>query len=111
MMVCFLVPMGLAILTTALSKRFPEKYRISWLNALLWGGVLMLAVEHLAHGEVVPYPPFLTAGLSEVIPEMLTVGVPMAVCTAGLWSAMVFLDLRLNISDKIKAVGPRLGHV
>jgi len=110
-MACFLVPMSLAILTTALSKRFPQKYRISWLNALLWGGVLMLAVEHLAHGEVVPYPPFLTAGLSKVIPEMLTVGVPMTVCTVGLWSAMVFLDLRLNISDKVKAAGPRLGHV
>lgn len=108
-MACFLVPMGLAIITTVLSRKFPERYRISWLNALLWGGVLMLAVEHLAHGEVVPYPPFLTAGLNEVIPEMLTVGLPITVGTVGLWSAMVFFNLRLNISEKIR-VGPKLGH-
>ena len=108
-MACFLVPMGLALVTTALRKRFPEKLQISWLNALLWGAVLMLAVEHLAHGEVVPYPPFLTKGLPEVLPEMLQVGVPMTLSMVGVWSGMLLVDCRLKIVERVRAVGPRMG--
>jgi len=72
----------------------------------------MLAVEHIAHGEIVPYPPFLTAGLSQVLPEMLMVGVPMAVASVLIWSAMVTIDLKLG--EKIrqsttKAMETRLG--
>ncbi len=111
-MACFLIPAGLAVITTLLGKKFPQKYRISWLNALLWGGTAMLTVEHIAHGEIVPYPPFLTAGLLEVLPEMLRVGVPMAVVSVLIWSTMVTIDIK--IGEKIwrsitKAVGTRLG--
>jgi len=63
--------------------------RVNILNLLLWGGVLGLALEHSAHGEIVPYPPFLTAGLEHVIPEMLTVGVPMTMAISGTWALMV----------------------
>jgi len=111
-MACFLIPAGLGIITTLLRKKFPQKYHISWLNALLWGGTVMLAVEHIAHGEIVPYPPFLTAGLSQILPEMLMVGVPMAVASVLIWSAMVTIDLK--IGEKIrqsttKAMETRLG--
>lgn len=88
-MACFLVPMAIAVLTSLLRKKLPKALRINVLNFLLWGGVLGLALEHVAHGEVVPYPPFLTAGLEHVIPEMLTVGVPMTVATSGVWALMV----------------------
>jgi len=81
--------MAIAVLTSVLRKKFPEKLRINILNLLLWGGVLGLALEHLAHGEIVPYPPFLTAGLEHVIPEMLTVGVPMTMAISGTWALMV----------------------
>jgi len=94
-MACFLVPLGLVIITTLLSRRFLKKYRINWLNALLWGGIITLAVEHVAHGEIVPYPPFLTAGLPEILPEMLTVGVPMTATVCLLWGAMTTIDLKL----------------
>ena len=51
---------------------------------MLWGGVLLLCIEHMWHGEVVPFPPFLTAmNAPEEIPamlgEMATVGVSMAI--------------------------------
>jgi hypothetical protein len=81
--------MAIAILTSALRKRLPEKLRINILNLLLWGGVLGLALEHVAHGEIVPYPPFLTAGLEHVIPEMLTMGVPMTMAISGTWALVV----------------------
>jgi len=99
-MACFLIPSGLGIITTLLRKKFPQKYHINWLNFMLWGGAVMLAVEHIAHGEIVPYPPFLTAGLSQVLPEMLKVGVPMAVVSVLIWSTMVTIDLK--IGEKIR---------
>ena len=67
--------------------------RLSWLMALLWGGVLLLAFEHFWHGEVVPFPPFLSAMSSpedtaEMLREMATVGVSMAVTVTAFWGVM-----------------------
>lgn len=64
--------------------------RLSWLMGLLWGGVLLLAFEHFWHGEVVPFPPFLTAmadpeDTAEMLHEMATVGVSMAVSVTAFW--------------------------
>ncbi|MCM8781717.1 MAG: hypothetical protein NC828_01500 [Candidatus Omnitrophica bacterium] len=88
-MACFLVPAGTAVVTTAIRKKIPQKYHINWLNSMLWGGVVMLAVEHISHGEVVFYPPFLSAGINEVLPEMLRVGIPMTLAIFLIWSVMV----------------------
>jgi hypothetical protein len=92
-MACFLVPLALAVVTTALAKRFPDRFRVWWLNAMLWGGSLMLAVEHVAHGEVVPYPPFLTGG--DVPGEMFRVGVPMAATITAIWGGLVAASAKL----------------
>lgn len=64
--------------------------KLGWLLTMLWGGVILLAVEHMWHGEVVPWPPFLTAmyNPSEVpvmLGEMATVGVGMAVLVTAVW--------------------------
>jgi len=91
-MACFLVPMGLGIITTLMGRVFPKRWHIEWLNMILWGAVIMLMVEHVAHGEIVPYPPFLTAGLFEIMPEMLSVGGPMAVFSASLWASVVVVN-------------------
>jgi len=95
-MACFIVPAGAAIVTTVVRKKVPEKYHINWLNSMLWGGVVMLAVEHISHGEVVLYPPFLTAGLPEVLPEMLRVGVPMTLSIFLIWGVMVAIAARAS---------------
>jgi len=63
-MACFIVPMVLAIATTGIqlsARNLAQKLKLSLLNALLWGGVILLAVEHVWHGEVTPWPPYLTA--------------------------------------------------
>jgi len=88
-MACFAVPTAAAIVTTAIGKKVPKEYHLDWLNSMLWGGVVMLTVEHIAHKEIVPYPPFLTAGLSEVLPEMIKVGVPMTIVIFLIWGIMV----------------------
>ncbi len=68
--------------------------RLGWLNTMLWGGVILLALEHIWHGEVTPWPPFLTAlkNPSEVAPmlhEMATVGTAMSVTVTSIWAIMV----------------------
>jgi hypothetical protein len=95
-MACFIVPMSAAIVTTAVSKKIPEKYHINWLNSMLWGGVTMLAVEHISHREIVIYPPFLTAGFSEVFPEMMRVGIPMTLIIFLIWGIMIAVSIRVG---------------
>lgn len=102
-MACFLAPTTAAIITTAIRKKFPSKYHLDWLITMLWGGVVMLAVEHMSHGEVIPYPPFLTAGFSEVLPELLKVGVPMTFAITLVWATMV-LVARVMSKKKIQTV-------
>ncbi|MBN1914242.1 MAG: hypothetical protein JW788_07590 [Candidatus Omnitrophica bacterium] len=99
-MACFLVPAGAAIVTTAINKKIPEKYHINWLNSMLWGGVIMLAVEHVSHGEIVLYPPFLTAGIIEALPEMMHVGIPMAAAIFVIWGVMVTAAAVMNKKTK-----------
>ena len=100
-MACFAVPTVAAVVTTAIGKKVPEKYHLDWLNSMLWGGVVMLAVEHIAHGEVVLYPPFLTAGLPEVLPEMIKIGVPMTLCIFLIWGVMVAVAATLDKKAKL----------
>ena len=35
--------------------------KLAYLELMLWSGSFVLAGEHVLHGEVSPYPPFLTA--------------------------------------------------
>ncbi len=63
---------------------------------MLWGGVILLAIEHIWHGEVVPWPPFLTAmenpaDIPTMLHEMATIGVSMAVIITLTWIVMVAL--------------------
>ncbi len=95
-MACFLAPATTAIITTSLRKKINPKYPLGWLNTMLWGGVIMLAVEHLAHREVVPYPPFLTAmqnpaDIPVMLHEIATIGVAMTVAIVLAWAIMVLI--------------------
>lgn len=125
-MACFLVPAAEAIVTTIATKvmqkkeksaakqaetvsvqvddetvetaeRLPFSHKMKWLNHLLWGGSGLLAFEHLWHGEITPWFPFLTAAenpddLREMFTEMSTVGVTMAVLVTAVWGGMVAIS-------------------
>jgi len=107
-MACFIAPMSLAIVTTVFRKKIPENLKIGWLNIMIWGGAIMLAVEHIAHGEVILYPPFLTAmqtpaEIPVMLQEMATVGGAMTIAILCIWSIMVFIynkmpEIQKNIS-------------
>ena len=76
------------------AAKIPFSRKLRWLSNLLWGGAILLAFEHVWHGEVVPWFPFLTAAsnpadASVMLHEMSTVGVAMAVLVTAVWVAMV----------------------
>lgn len=121
-MACFLVPAAEAVVTTIATKivksreaapetvevrldgaeaveaeRIPFSQKLGWLNKLLWGGSALLAFEHVWHGEVAPWFPFLTAagssaGISEKLHEMSTVGVAMAGLVTAAWAGMLIVS-------------------
>lgn len=110
-MACFLVPAAEAAAVSLVERReakasanepsevsmtspIPWGQKLSWLSTMLWGGSLLLLLEHLWHGEVVPWPPFLTAaadpaGMATMIQEMATTGVSMAVLVTLVWGVGV----------------------
>jgi len=112
-MACFLVPAGEAIVTTIVQKVVENEEkkvgegrakniglswsrRLSWLNKLLWGGTILLALEHVWHGEVVPWPPFLTAmenpaDVAPMLHEMATIGGAMAITITVIWGIMIVI--------------------
>lgn len=70
--------------------------KLSWLKQMLWGGVFLLALEHVWHGEVVPFFPFLTAmnnpaDIKPMLMEIATVGTSMAVFVTIVWALMVVI--------------------
>ena len=120
-MACFVVPVAEAVATTVITKavrlkesesadlkvdpgnksreterKIPFSVKLKWLNNMLWGGSALLAFEHVWHGEVVPWFPFLTAAsdpaaASEMLTEMATVGVSMAVLVTAVWGVILLV--------------------
>lgn len=116
-MACFLISAAEAIVVTAAAQAvkhsekkkealpqhnerlsgenaFPWSRRLMLLANLLWGGVILLAFEHIWHGEVVPWFPFLTAmydpgDTAEMLHEMATVGVTMACLVTAIWGIIM----------------------
>ena len=122
-MACFLVPTTEAIVTTAVGKIAKKQEqsaaadkaavetegmqhitfstKLGWLSRMLWGGSALLAFEHVWHGEVAPYFPFLTAaetaeGARTMLHEMATTGVSMAVVVTLAWGVMVLVSNALE---------------
>lgn len=99
-MACFLVPMVLAIITSIIQKTartLAEKLKLGLLNAMLWGGVILLALEHVWHGEVTPWPPFLTAmatpsDIPVMLHEMAIVGTTMSIVSLATWGTIVAIN-------------------
>ena len=135
-MACFTVPAVEAIVVTVVKKviekkekqpeevsvvldgtpetayKIPFSRKLKWLTNLLWGGSALLAFEHVWHGEVVPWFPFLTAAAdpadaAEMLHEMATVGVSMAVLVTLVWLAMLgvssIIEKRALKTDPVKA--------
>ncbi len=110
-MACFLVPTAEAVATTILKRKADKNKteeqnifisKLGWLNNMLWGGSALLAFEHVWHGEVTPWFPFLTATSNpaaavEMVFEMATSGTAMAGLVTAVWACMV---MAYNAAEK-----------
>ena len=94
-MACFVAPLVQAIATSALRKWGKKDgfvgRNLASLELMLWGGSVMLIVDHIINGELTWKFPFFTAlsetgGGAVMLREMLTVGVPMSVIITLVWA-------------------------
>ncbi len=125
-MACFIVPTAEAIVTTLIQKssdkkakkkkveiRNPFLKRMNWLNTMLWGGSALLAFEHIWHGEITPWFPFLTnaanpADAAVMLREMATSGVAMAVLVTAVWAGIAMVAGAIEkrqLTDRIAISG------
>jgi len=101
-MACFIVPLATAAATTAVKAALPKAVldnpfaaRLPWLEKMMYGGSLILALEHICNGEIIFRPPFLTAmtegpeAVSAMLHEMATRGVAMTAVVLAVWVGMV----------------------
>lgn len=128
-MSCYLIVAGEAVVTTIAAKivkRHEDKSvdfnkaeqcdgthslscKLGWLNKMLWGGAGLLAFEHLWHGELSPFFPFLTAASNPedtavMLHEMSTVGVSMALLVTAVWLGVALVSDRIEKSSDIPEV-------
>ncbi|MBR6486093.1 MAG: hypothetical protein IKT17_05310 [Lachnospiraceae bacterium] len=111
-MACFLAPVTEAVIVTAVEKKMeagtkdaapaensegivkiPLSRKLKWLTRMLWGVAFLLAFEHVWHGEVTAWFPFLTAmsnaeDAAEMFKEIGTTGVCMAALITAVWAGI-----------------------
>ena len=104
-MACFIAPVAEAAAVSVIAKKvkknegetnvkIPFSRKVKWLSNMLWGGSALLVFEHIWHGEVVPFFPFLTAvqtqtGTFEMLKEIATTGVTMGLIVTAVWGGML----------------------
>ena len=107
-MSCFIVPLAQAMVTSTYRKVNEKtiessgsvlKRHIPALEKMLWGGSVMLVVDHIINGELTWRFPFFTAleqagGGAVMLREMLTVGVPMSLAITAVWAIYAIVKER-----------------
>ena len=108
-MACVIVPGVEAIVVKVIEKKIEKKEkksgltaqaempisgRIKYLSNMLWGGTILLTIEHIWHGEIQFFPPFLTAMSTKadtmiMVEEIRTVGVGMAILVTVAWGVVI----------------------
>ena len=107
-MACFTAPLAGAAVAAVVQKTAggkssnPFLRKLHWLVKMALGGSFLLAIEHIYHGEITFFPPFLTAmkdpeDTKEMLHQIMTVGVSMAVLLVVVWIGMVVVS---EIADR-----------
>jgi hypothetical protein len=100
-MSCFLVPLAEAVVVSAIRKGNEKKIhgenvhpllrQLPALEKMLWGGSIMLVVDHAVNGELTTFS----------WQDILTVGVPMAVVLTVVWAVWALLKARRKTVAKV----------
>lgn len=118
-MACLLVPVAEAIIVEGIRRTYkkkevdidqalPTSKKLEVLRNLLLGGGSLLFFEHVWHGEIVFWFPFLTAMKSpeetyRMLHEMATVGVMMALVVTLVWAVLMKVVTVANRKNEVKA--------
>ena len=90
-MACFIVPLTQAIATTVYRKHVEKKTQLSshlkTLEQMLWGGSMMLLVDHLVNGELFAWN----------LREVLTIGLPMSLVVTAVWAIGCYVKERKTV--------------
>jgi hypothetical protein len=79
-----------------------ERIKLDLLVKMLLAGSLILAIEHIWNGEVVPYPPFLTvmqnpSDIPILINEIMVVGGSMTMVVTAAWGIIITFAKRIEV--------------
>ena len=86
---CFLVPLTQSIATTVyrVCTKQTDTFvgrNLKTLELMLWGGSIMLVVDHIINGEFFAWNPM----------ELLTVGLPMSLAVTAIWAVFCYVKER-----------------
>ena len=114
-MACFIVPLVQAVATSIYCKTAKGsisnpnsallKRELPALEKMLWGGSVMLIIDHIINGELTWKFPFFTAlgvegGAQTMLREMLTVGLPISIGVTAVWTLYALLKSRRSVAVK-----------
>ena len=106
-MACFSAPLAAAIAAGVVRRGMAAKTveqpgtiswatKLGWLEKLSFGGCVLLAFEHVWHGEIIFQFPFLTGvrdgNGAEVLQEIITVGGTMTALIFAVWIGMLIVS-------------------
>lgn len=91
-MACFIVPLTQAVATTIYRKVTKQSdtfvgRNLKTLEQMLWGGSVMLLIDHLINGELFAWN----------LREVLTIGVPMSVVVTAVWAIWCYAKERREL--------------
>ena len=91
-MACFIVPLTQAVATTIYRKVTKQSdtfvgRNLKTLEQMLWGGSVMLLIDHLINGELFAWN----------LREVLTIGVPMSVVVTAVWAIWCYAGERKKL--------------
>lgn len=91
-MACFIVPLTQAVATTIYRKVTKQTdtfvgRNLKTLELMLWGGSIMLLIDHLVNGELFAWN----------LREVLTIGVPMSVVVTAVWAVWCYAKERKEL--------------
>ena len=101
-MSCFLVPLAESIVVSAIRKgneknihaenARPLMRQLPTLEKMLWGGSVVLLVDHAIHGELFSFS----------LRELLTVGLPMSVILTAVWAVWALYKSRKKTALEVQ---------
>lgn len=103
-MACFITPLVTGLILEVIRRVWRNSWRVKLdlLVKMLLTGSLLLVIEHIWHGEIVPYPPFLTAmknpsDIPIMINEVTTIGGSMTLLVVATWGFITILSRRIVV--------------